>query len=257
LGVILYEVLTGERPYRLKRDSRGALEEAILEAEVARPSAACRDETRAAARGLPLAKLQKLLRGDLDTIVLAARRKNPAQPYASATACADDIRRYLAHEPVSARPDSIRYRAAKFVRRNRLAVGLAALAVVTLIGGLAGTIIEAERADRQARAATAQRDFALRELYRAAAINELNQFLLSDAAPPGKSFTAGDLLSRAETIVEREHGESDANHAEMLVAIGNQYSAMDQDDKARALLGRAYAISRRLSEPETRARAAC
>src|SRR5215467_13284085 len=66
LGVMLYELLTGERPYRLKRESRGALEEAILEEEVARPSAACRDAAKAELRGLPLAKLQKALRGDLD-----------------------------------------------------------------------------------------------------------------------------------------------------------------------------------------------
>jgi serine/threonine-protein kinase len=271
LGVILYELLTGERPYRLKRDSRGALEEAILEAEVAHPSAACRDGAKAEARGLPLAKLQKLLRGDLDNIVLAALKKNPAERYPSVTAFSEDIRRYLMHEPVSARADSIGYRAAKFVRRNRLAVGLATLAFVTLIGGLAGTITQAgratrqaaiaererQRADEQARAATEQRDFALRELSRAAAINELNQFLLSDAAPSGKPFTAGELLSRAETIVEREHVEPDANQAEMLMAIGSQYSAMDQDDKARELLGRAYHISRGLPERETRARAAC
>ena len=271
LGVILYELLTGERPYRLKRESRAALEEAILEAEVTRPSGACHDEGKAQARGLPLAKLQKLLRGDMDKIVLAALKKNPAERYGSVTTFADDIRRHLAHEPVSARPDSIGYRAVKFVRRNRLAVGLATLAVVTLIGGLAGTISQAgratrqaaiaeqerQRADEQARAAIEQRDFALRELSRAAAINELNQFLLSDAAPSGKPFTAGDLLSRAETIVEREYGEPDANHAEMLMAIGSQYSAMDQDDKARALLGRAYHISRGLPERETRARAAC
>jgi serine/threonine-protein kinase len=271
LGVILYELLTGERPYRLKRESRGALEEAILEAAVARPSAACRDEAKAEARRLPIAKLQRLLHGDLDNIVLAALKKNPAERYASVTAFADDIRRYLAHEPVSARPDSIGYRAAKFVRRNRLAVGLATLAVVTLIGGLAGTITQAgratrqaalaeqerQRADEQARAATEQRDFALRELSHAAGINELNQFLLSDAAPSGKPFTAGELLARAETIVEREHGESDANHAEMLVAIGSQYNATDQGAKARQLLGRAYEISRGLPERETRARAAC
>ena len=151
LGVILYELLTGERPYRLKRESRAALEEAILEAEVTRPSGACHDEGKAQARGLPLAKLQKLLRGDLDKIVLAALKKNPAERYGSVTTFADDIRRHLAHEPVSARPDSIGYRAVKFVRRNRLAVGHATLAVVTHIGGLAGTISQAGRATRRAR----------------------------------------------------------------------------------------------------------
>ena len=271
LGVILYELVTGERPYRLKRDSRGALEEAILEAEIARPSAACKDPAKASLRGLPLAKLQKVLRGDLDTIVFTALKKNPAERYATVSAFAEDIRRHLAHEPVSARPDSLGYRAAKFVRRNRLAVGLSALAMLALVVGLAGTITQAgratrqaalaeterNRADRQARAATEQRDFALRELSRAAAINDLNQFLLSDAAPSGKPFTAGELLARAEAIVEREHAGSDAEHAEMLIAIGRQYGNMDQDDEARRLLARAYQSSSESSDRTTRARAAC
>jgi serine/threonine-protein kinase len=270
LGVMLYELLTGDRPYRLKRDSRGALEEAILEGDVARPSAACRDPAKTGFRGLPLARLQKVLRGDLDTIVLTALKKNPAERYASVTVFADDIRRYLAHEPVSARPDSLGYRAAKFVRRNRLAVGLSGLAVVALIGGLAGTIAgaaratreasiakeERHRADEQARVATEQRDFALRALSRAAAVNDLDQFLLSDAAPSGKPFTAGELLARAEAIVERQQGQ-DANRVEMLVAIGRQYDTMDQDDEAGRLLSRAYQMSRQLPDHATRAQAAC
>src|SRR5262249_5215103 len=106
LGVVLYELVTGERPYRLKRESRGALEDAILEAEPPRPSAACRDPVRAAQRGTTPARLAKALRGDLDTIVLMALRKNPAARYPSVTAFAEDIRRHLTHEPVSARPDS-------------------------------------------------------------------------------------------------------------------------------------------------------
>jgi eukaryotic-like serine/threonine-protein kinase len=271
LGVILYELLTGERPYRLKRASRGALEEAILEAEVARPSAACNDQSKAELRGTSVAKLAKILRGDLDTIVLKALKKTPAERYASATTFADDLRRYLAHEPVSARPDSLGYRGARFVRRNRIAVGLSSLAIVAMVAGLIGTATQAERAirqaalaeaqrnraDNQARAATEQRDFALRQLSRAEAINDLNAFLLSDAAPSGKPFTAGELLSRAEAVVERQHGESDANRAEMLVAIGRQLLFTEHDDEARRLLGRAYEMSQALPDRTTRARAAC
>jgi eukaryotic-like serine/threonine-protein kinase len=271
LGVILFELCTGERPYRLKRDSRSALEDAILEAEIGRPSGACKDPEKAVLRGLPLRKLQKTLRGDLDTIILKALKKSPAERYSSVTAFADDIRRYVAHEPVRARPDSLGYHAAKFVRRNRLSVGLSGIAVLAMLAGLTGTIIQAQRAtrqaavaeeersraDRQARSATEQRDFALRELARAAAINDLNEFLLSDAGPSGKPFTAGELLSRAATIVERQRSESDATRTEMLIAIGQQYSSMDWDDEARRLLGRAYDMSRALDDRATRARASC
>jgi tetratricopeptide (TPR) repeat protein len=97
----------------------------------------------------------------------------------------------------------------------------------------------------------------LRELSRAEAINDLNQFLLSDAAPSGKPFTAGELLARAEAIVEREHADSEANRVEMLVAIGRQYQTLDEDAKARRLLGQAFEMSRKLDDRSTRARAAC
>ena len=271
LGVILYELLTGERPYRLKRDSRAALEDAILEAQVMRPSAACRDLAKARLRGLSLGKLQKVLRGDLDTIILTALKKNPAERYASISTFADDLVRYRTDAPIRARPDSVSYRVAKFVRRNRLAVGLSCLGMLALLGGLVGTATQAERAiraagiaqeesaraDLEARKATEQRDFALRELSRAEAVNDFNAFLLSDAAPSGKPFTAGELLSRAETIVERQHAQSGANRAEMLVTIGRQYRVMDHDAEARRVLIRAYDIARTLPDRLTLARAAC
>jgi serine/threonine-protein kinase len=270
LGVILYELITGERPYRLKRESRGALEEAILEADVLRPSVACKEPAKAALRASSPGKLQRTLRGDLDTIILKALKKIPAERYPSVTAFSDDLGRFLGHEPVSARPDSLGYRAAKFVRRNRVGVALSGLAVFALMAGLAGTITQAERAkraaavaeqqrnraDEQARAASEQRDFALRQLSRATAVNDLNQFLLSDAAPSGKPFTAGELLARAEAIIERQQGQ-DANRTEMLVSIGRQYGTMDEDDKALRLSNQAYQMSRQLTDHSARSRAAC
>src|SRR5262249_35950776 len=166
----------------------------------------------AASHGVSPARLGQLLAGDLDIIVAKALKKDPSERYASVMAFADDLRRYRRHQPISARADSIGYRAAKFARRNRTAVALAAVTLVALIAGLAGTftqarratrqatlaVAERERADRQALEATAQRDFARRQLSRAEAINDLNAFLISDAAPMGTSFTARDLLAQAE-----------------------------------------------------------
>src|SRR5204862_4649955 len=162
-------------------------------------------------------------------------------------------RRYLENRPISARPDTLSYRAAKFVRRNRTPVALAGLVVLALATGLAGTLAQARRATRQAvlaegqkrradeaaRSAGAQRDFALRQLSRAEAINDLNSFLLSDAAPSGKPFTVGELLARAEDLAERKGVDTDENLVTILIAIGRQYAVLEQDEKARRLLERA------------------
>jgi serine/threonine-protein kinase len=280
LGVLLYLLLSGQHPGGGSTHSAAELVKAIVETSPARLSDTVTSTVESSPevladhadkRATTPEKLHQLLRGDLDNIVAKALKKSPAERYGSVLTFADDIKRYLRHEPVSARPDSFGYRAAKFVRRNRIPVTLSTLAIVALLAGLAGTIsqtdratrqaalaqAERNRADLQARAATEQRDFALRELSRAEAINDLNQFLLSDAAPSGKPFTAGELLARAEAIVERGHADSDANRVEMLVAIGRQYQTLDEDAKARRLLGQAFEMSRKLDDRSTRARAAC
>ena len=111
LGVILYELLSGTRPYKLKRDSRGALEDAIVQTDPAPPSAVVDEQAG------------KALRGDLDTIVLKALKKRPEERYLTVHAFADDIDRYLDGRPVLARPDSARYRLGKFIARQPAAGG--------------------------------------------------------------------------------------------------------------------------------------
>ena len=280
LGVLLYVLLGGQHPAGEKTRSPAELIRLIVDGSPPRLSDAV-TSTRtlsratltdnAARRAATPAKLRHLLRGDLDNIVAKTLKKNPQERYGSVIAFADDIQRFLGHEPVSARADSFGYRAAKFVRRNRIPVALSALAIVALLAGLAGTITQAaratrqaalaeeqsNRADAQARAATEQRDFALRELSRAEAVNDLNAFLLTEAAPSGKPFTVGELLERAEIIIDRQYAESDANRAEMLVAIGHQYLTLEEEAKARRLLGQAFEMSRKLADRSTRARAAC
>jgi len=142
------------------------------------------------------------------------------------------------------------YRTAKFACRNCTAVALGAVVVIATIGGLVGTLI-------QARTARAQRDFAFRQLARAEATNDFNQFLLSDAAPAGKPFTVNDLLERAERILNRQHARNDANRVELLTSIGMQYSIQEQDAHARRVLEDAYQLSRGLIEPSVQAYAAC
>jgi eukaryotic-like serine/threonine-protein kinase len=256
LGVLLYLLLTGQHPAGSGSHSPADLVKAIVDTEPTRPSRiASRTEAQettnnAARRATTPEKLSRLLGGDLDTIVAKALKKNPQERYASVTAMADDLRRYLRHEPISARPDTITYRAAKFVRRNRTVVALTALALVATLAGVTGTVM-------QTRTARRQRDFAFRQLSRAEAINDLNSLLLSDLAPSGKPFTVDELLARAEHIVGRQHGGSDADRLEMLISIGRQYTVQDEYEKGRQLLEEAHNRALALPEPSTRARASC
>jgi WD40 repeat protein/serine/threonine protein kinase len=154
LGVMLYELLAGERPYKLKRDSRGALEQAILEAEPAAPSRTAFKEAPAAARATTAKRLAGILRGDLDTIAIKALKKSPAERYATANAFGEDIERFLRGDVVLAQPDSVAYRALKFARRHWVGIGAVGVLLLTLAAGLAATSYEA-------RVAAVQRDAAL------------------------------------------------------------------------------------------------
>jgi serine/threonine protein kinase len=259
LGIVLYVLLTGQHPAGGNVRSAADLVKAIVDTEPTRPSevviAAPKGESadvdaKAAERTTTPDKLSRLLRGDLDTIVAKALKKNPAERYNSVTALGDDLRRYLQHEPIKARPDTLRYRSAKFVRRNRTAVALAAMAFVATVAGVVGTLI-------QTRTARAERDFAFRQMKRSAALNDFHEFLLSDAAPSGKPFTVSELLKRAQEIVERQHTTNDPDRVVLMISIGRQFIEQDEGSSARHILEEAYKLSRGLSEPSVRAAASC
>ena len=252
LGGLLYLLVTGQPPAGPGPHSPAGLVRSITEADAPLASQAVRSPAGAAAaekRNSTPEKLQRRLRGDLDTIIAKALKKNPAERYAAVTTLADDLRRFLRHEPIGARRDTKAYRAARFVRRNRTATMLAGIAGLAVLGGVAGILL-------QARTARKERDFALHQLARAEAVNDLDEYVLSNAAPAGKPFTVDELLAGAEHIARRQQGES-ATRAEMLISIGRQYTVQDEYQKARGLLEEAYALSRKLPELTTRARAAC
>ncbi|WP_280152057.1 serine/threonine-protein kinase [Piscinibacter sp. XHJ-5] len=159
LGVLLFELLTGDRPYRLPRCSVAALEEAILSSQPRRPSDACRESAGHEHGGLGQAKLSRALRGDLDLIVLTALQKQPERRYATAEAFEQDIRRHLARLPVLAQPDSRWYRLRKFVARNAVAVGAGSLVILALGIGLGMTTWQARQTRLEAAKATAVKDF--------------------------------------------------------------------------------------------------
>jgi non-specific serine/threonine protein kinase/serine/threonine-protein kinase len=153
LGVCLYELLTGSRPYRLTRKTPDELSRAICEQEPQRLSTAV-------AKGDGNSKFEirssKILKGDLDNIVLMALRKDPTRRYASVEQFSEDVRRHLDGLPVRARKDTAAYRASKFVRRHRVGVAAVVAVVLVLVVGMIATarewaVAKAERAKAEAR----------------------------------------------------------------------------------------------------------
>ncbi|MDQ3119519.1 MAG: protein kinase [Verrucomicrobiota bacterium] len=142
LGTLLFEILTGQSAHRFGTMNPPPTEllRVVAQEEPLRPSTAAPD---------PMVK--RALRGDLDTVILKALRKEPARRYASVGSLSEDIRRHLEDRPVRARKDTAGYRAAKFYRRNKLTVAAGAIVLLTLIAGIVATAYQA-RAERKQRA---------------------------------------------------------------------------------------------------------
>ncbi|MGD0212710.1 MAG: serine/threonine-protein kinase [Terriglobales bacterium] len=163
LGIVLYQLLSGHHPVGRALRSPADLVKAIVDTEPSRPSTMVQPSsidaetttTNAAKRGTTPDKLNRLLRGDLDTIIGKALKKDPRERYASVTAFADDLRRYLKQEAISARPDTLAYRTAKFLRRNRTAVAFTTIGIAVVIGGLSAGLLIASR-EREASERAAQ-----------------------------------------------------------------------------------------------------
>jgi serine/threonine protein kinase/tetratricopeptide (TPR) repeat protein len=254
LGVLLYVLLSGRHPAGSELRSPAALVRAIVETEPMRASDAVIDprepeeaRERHATRcgGSTPARLRRMLRGDLDTIVAKALKKNPADRYASVMALADDVRRYLRHEPIRARPDTMSYRTVRFAQRH--ARGLVMTAVVlALLGG--------STAYYTARLAT-ERDRAQREAVKAAKVSEVVTGLLTSADPYQIRTTQGEqtprgLLDAAATQVQTELAGEPELQAQILTVMGRTYRRLGVFDRAQALLEQALDSGRRVLGPE-------
>ncbi len=164
LGVLLYELLTGHRPYRLKGHSAEEIMRAVLEDEPVKPSTVIRrtetaEEAASSTGGAPetlsptradeIARLKRSLSGDLDNILLMALRKEPQRRYASVEQFSEDLRRHLEGLPVIAHKDTFTYRSAKFIKRNKVAVLAALLIVIAVTSGAVTTLRQRARAERR------------------------------------------------------------------------------------------------------------
>jgi tetratricopeptide (TPR) repeat protein len=242
LGVILCELLTGRRPYRFTTRTNADIQrvvgttpptapsELVLQKE---PSGSAPERSKAS-RPSP-ASLARILRGDLDTIVLCALRKEPERRYPSVERLAGDVRRYLDREPITARRDTLAYRASKFVRRHALASSLGALAIASLaIGGAV--------AAWQALAAARQRDEAVAARAEAEAMTGFLRTMLESADPAlaGPDATVRGVLDEAAARLDAELGGQPLVQASLRATIGRSYLALGLYPQADRELRRAH-----------------
>lgn len=234
LGVLLYGLLSGERPYRLARQAPSALEDAILNVEPLRPSARTPTVEACELRATTPKKLARTLRGDLDTIVLKALRKDPRARYGSAEAFRQDLERYLQGAPVLARPDSRAYRTGKFLRRHWLRVGVAVLVSMALVGAAAVSV-------ERARAARQHQLVAEREARRSQAVLEFLLALFSkngdqQAAPVRvRELTARQLLEIGAREAPRRLESDPEVQAEILNQLADIYAQLKLGEQAGEL----------------------
>jgi serine/threonine-protein kinase len=231
LGVVLYELLTGARPYRLKRGTRGELEEAIAAVDPPPPSRVAVSGAAALARRAGAAKLSRGLVGDLDNIVLKALHKQPEQRYSSAAAIAEDLQRHLSGLPILARPASTWYRATRFVRRHAVAVSAGVVVAVALVAAsiVSWTLMQrseraAAEARREATIATAEQNF-LSDLFRT---NTVDQHFDKQT----RDLTASELLDRGALTIDKSLNDAPGAKASLLQLMGEMYEELGLPDRA-------------------------
>jgi serine/threonine-protein kinase len=266
LGIVLYELLTGQRPYRLDSSSTAALEDAVLRVDAPTASTVALDKARA-----------RQLRGDLDTILAKALKKVPSERYATVDAFAADVQRHLAGTPVLARPDSVVYRVSRFVRRHKVPVGVAALVVLAVLGGAApvaavmialaagtGAALwqagiarrQAKRAAEEARQAQRERDRAVALIERHEATLEFIQIMLTEAAEANEHVTLNELLERSEKLA-LPGTENPEQQGSVLDLLASFWISFGNYGKAESLLRHAIELVRRSTDATLRAQIEC
>jgi serine/threonine protein kinase/tetratricopeptide (TPR) repeat protein len=260
LGVLLYMLLTGQHPVGAAVQSPVTLIRAIVEVEPRRMSHAVvgRPETldaltRHALRcGTTVSRLRRALRGDLDTIVAKALKKNPSERYASVSALGDELRRFLRNEPISARPDTVSYRTARFVKRHIRGV-MTAVAVVLMLGALTVfyTIRLATERDRAQQEATR----ATQEAAKTTQVSEALTGLLMGVDPYANrgardGVVVRGMLDAGAERVQKELGGQPETQAEIFTTLGRLYRRYGVYDKAQDFLQQALVSGQKAFGPE-------
>jgi eukaryotic-like serine/threonine-protein kinase len=231
LGLLLYVLLSGSHPVPSGSGSNAELINAVVTEVPPQASSVASIETIS----------RESLEGDLDNILHKALKKEPYERYASAAAFADDLQRFLSHQPVHARADTLRYRTQKFVRRHRGGVTAALLSTMAIIAGFIGTVWQAHRAQENALRAEQAHGRALEQLHFAEASNEFLSSMLEEGSD--KPFTTPQLLARGEGIVNSQFKDDPALRARLLLTLADLYAQIQEKSKARALFLAAQAAA--------------
>lgn len=251
LGVLLFELLTGELPHARTSTSAGRLAEEVSRETVERPSTRIR-RTVVGGEG---ARRARRLEGDLDTIALRALAREPARRYGSAAAFAEDLRRHLDGRPVRARPDTRRYRLGKFLGRHGLGVAAATAVVLALVAGLGSALVQAERArvaaaraEQEARRAEAGTERARREGERATRMKDFLLSVFREASPQqrarGEPLSIEELLAAAEARIDTELAADPLLQADLWDDLGETRASAGDLERASALIEKAIAAKR-------------
>ena len=239
LGVVLHELLTGSKPYRLKRQTDAEWEQAILDGEPLRPSQAAARASARDARPYTPSRLARELSGDLDNIVLKALDKLPAQRYVSAEALSQDVLAYLHGRPVHARGLGWGYRARKYVGRHRWGIAASASIVSMLLVALALVTWQVQRAQR--------------ETTRAQAMQRFVADLFQDAgSSPNTPIDLRSLLDMGILRGESSLAREPQSRAELYGVVARLQLNLGDYREAEELLGRQAALLARLPDaPES------
>jgi serine/threonine protein kinase/tetratricopeptide (TPR) repeat protein len=243
LGVLLYELVTGERPIRFDSNNLPGLAREIVTKTPLAPSEAVRARgARLATFADPPARLTRQLRGDLDRVVLMAMRKEPERRYASAGALAEDVRAWLAGRPVAAQTDSWRYRMRKLVGRHPVASGAAALFAATVLVFTGVTL-------RQSRVIARERDNALVAMRRATATSDFLERLFTAADPReggNRNTTAFDILEAGVAGLRKDTTLDPKVRADLYLTLGLALANQDQLEAGIASIRASLAESERV-----------
>ncbi|MCI4569220.1 serine/threonine-protein kinase [Lysobacter sp. CFH 32150] len=238
LGVVLYELLTDAKPYRLKRQTDAEWEEAILLVDPLKPSQTLQraaDDT-VGPEAAALKRRARIIAGDLDNIVLKTLAKRPEQRYPSVEALALDLQRYQAGRPVQARPQSVSYRLRKYLQRHRWAIGMAVLVTAVLSTALAIVAWQARQAVQEAARAQAMQAFVA------------SLFEGAGNASGGAPMDLRDLLDAGIVRADRELGRQPRARAEIYGVIARIRHGLGDYREAQDLLQRQTGIVATLTD---------